>query len=660
MNGDGFVMGMWQRLRRRWHVCAALFAVVFALGAALILLARPIHRTEAKLRLGEAPPMGGVGAGAGSMLGLLRLGGDAFANDLELLASRTLAEGVVDDATLNVKLIAPRGWHRDSLVTVLRADRSTRRATYTAAWLADGRITVRNDTATSDAITTRAGDVITFAGVTIAFRPWRTGMPREIAIKTLPHAEAVRVTGGQIMLERTRRDANVVRIRFEHPDPAVTLQVVNSAVSRFTALRTAIQRRESGETVDSLRTIAAHTAAELARTEDEIEALQRTTGFVMPEAQGEAVIERYATVGAQLEMGRIELAALDSALRRAQASDAAGAWTALLAYPRFLENATLGELLARWMELEQARVQLAQRRGAENVEYRTLVEQIDFLDRSLRTLATDYRGALVQQLSALERQTGEMEALLAGVPRNAIDLARKQRQARILAEVTVLTEQRLRQEELRQALTFSNVQVIDPPALRDRPVWPRKKLGLAVVFMFAFGTSVLGLVVSERADTTVRNATQVRSLLDAPVLAVLRLDAPAPRSVSVVEAAAILRRGVVETPGHVRVALAAVHGDRALAQTAADAIIAGAVLPDGDNAVPLAAPDLVVLPGIDNFAAASAAAAERVPLIVVVHAAVTSEAAVQRANALLREAGVTVVGAIVVCRNGRDAEAVWA
>src|SRR5688572_19292072 len=130
MNADGFIMGLWQRLRRRWLVCAALFGVVFTLGAALILLARPIHRTEAKLRLGEAPPMGSVG-GAGSMLGLLRLGGDAFANDLELLASRTLAEGVVDDAALNVKLIAPRGWHRDSLVTVLRADRSTRRATYT-------------------------------------------------------------------------------------------------------------------------------------------------------------------------------------------------------------------------------------------------------------------------------------------------------------------------------------------------------------------------------------------------------------------------------------------------------------------------------------------------------------------------------------------------
>ena len=61
------------------------------------------------------------------------------------------------------------------------------------------------------------------------------------------------------------------------------------------------------------------------------------------------------------------------------------------------------------------------------------------------------------------------------MPARVAELGRRQRDVRLLSEIVVLTEQRLRQEELREALTYSNVQVIDPPALRDRPVWPRKK-----------------------------------------------------------------------------------------------------------------------------------------------------------------------------------------
>ena len=655
---NGFVQGWLARFRRRWRTCAALFALVFGLGAALILLARPIHQSEAKLRLGEAPPIGGVTGGG--LFGMLRLGGDPFANDLELLSSRTLAEGVVDDAALHVKLLAPRGWHRDSLITSLRADRTTRRAVYVVTWGDDGHITVRPDSATRASATAAPGEALTFDGVSVTFRPWRAGMPRSIRISTVPHAEAARVTSGQIEVERTRRDANVVRVRYQHTDPGVTLQVVRSTVQRFTALRAAIQRRESGETVDSLRGIATQTAAELAAAEDAIETLQRTTRFVLPEAQGATAIERYASVGAQLELARIELAALDSALRRVSGTSAGGAWTALLAYPRFLENGTLGGMLARWLELEQTRVGLAQRRGAESAEYRTVAEQIDLLDRSLRTLARDYRAALAQQITALERQSAEMEQLLAGVPRNAIELARRQRQARILAEVTVLTEQRLRQEELRQALTFSNVQLIDPPALRDRPVWPRRKLGLAVVFVFAAGTSLLGLAVMERADATVRNASQVRALLNVPVLAVVRLDGASTRNVTAAEAAAVVRRGVVEMPGQARVALAGVSGDDDSVHAAADAIVRGGVIDVADVAVPMATPDVVVLAPIATFAAASAAAATRLPLVLVLHAGVTGTHAVERAGTLLRDAGASVTGVVMLCSSAHDAESVWA
>jgi hypothetical protein len=175
-------------------------------------------------------------------------------------------------------------------------------------------------------------------------------------------------------------------------DPQVTQQVVTAAVSSFTALRTQIMQRESGETVDSLRGVAARAQAELAAAEAALEATQGRSGLVAPEAQLEAGVTRHSETVARLAAARIELRALDSALTRsAGASDAAAAWAALLA-PALLSNPTVGELLASLPSWSNAAgsgaapgtgTRSCGRNGADRI-----------LDRSLHSLAGDYASTL--------------------------------------------------------------------------------------------------------------------------------------------------------------------------------------------------------------------------------------------------------------------------
>src|SRR3990172_3515016 len=92
----------WVRvLAARWRTGLAVFLPILGLAVGLVFLTRPIYRAEARLRIGEPPPMSGVSPAAG-ILSFFRTGGDPFANGLELLDSRTVAEGVVEDAALNV------------------------------------------------------------------------------------------------------------------------------------------------------------------------------------------------------------------------------------------------------------------------------------------------------------------------------------------------------------------------------------------------------------------------------------------------------------------------------------------------------------------------------------------------------------------------------
>src|SRR5690606_20451117 len=118
-------------------------------------------------------------------------------------------------------------------------------------------------------------------------------------------------------------------------------------------------------------------------------------------------------------------------------------------------------LLTRLTALEEQRAELAARRAQGSREYGVVLEQIAGLDTALRSLARNYRSALEQQIAALTGQRAALATQLAEVPGQALELARRGREARLLSELILVTEQRLRQEELRQALTFANVQVID-------------------------------------------------------------------------------------------------------------------------------------------------------------------------------------------------------
>jgi uncharacterized protein involved in exopolysaccharide biosynthesis len=644
-------------IRRRWRAGLIVAGVLFALAATVVLTATPTYRAQARFRLGEPPPMSGVSPTA-NVFGLMRLGGDPFANDMELLDSRTLVEGVIRDASLNVSLKAPRGWLRDSLFTRLTADTSTILSSFAIDWRVDGDIDVRQLTPRDTLIaTTSPGEPVTFHGVTAAMRAWREGMPREVALRTAPLSLAVMEIRPRIIVERSRRDANVVDLSYDGPDPAILVEALDAVIERFIALRTTIARRESGETVDSLRVVADSTMRELRAAEAALESWQRQTLLVQPEIQGEAFVGRYSEIALQAERARYELDAIVSIARQVEATpDSLMDWTVLLTHPSFLANETIGAVLAQLAQLENTRAELLTRRAVTSREVSIVDKQRRDLDARLRSLVTGYQATLAAQLEALQGELDEMSASLAATPGQTIELGRRQRAIRLLSEIILLTETRLRQEELRQALTFSNVQVIDPPALRFKPVWPRKKLGLAVGMMFSGLFGLLAMVVAERADRTVRRAVQIEEVTGAPILAVTLANQGRAPALSEREVHAMARLRAGEQNGNSTVGLATIgRDDRTVAVVRALAGGNGFIQPMQDHASH--EHRVVALPPVDDFAAA--AAAEGGPVALVVHLGRTRRDELARSVRLLHAAGATIVGAIVVCDRERQASTLW-
>ncbi len=293
-----------------------------------------------------------------------------------------------------------------------------------------------------------------------------------------------------------------------------------------------------------------------------------------------------------------------------------------------------------------------------------------------------------------------MDRSLAGVPAQAIELGRRQRDVRILSEVMVLTEQRLRQEELRQALTFANVQVIDPPELLPRPVWPRKKLGLLVAIMLGGGFALLGMVVVERADGAVRSAEEIRRIAGAPVLATPVRVRDGDYAFHGAEARAVLQKAVASGTGARLVILAPVD-DRVDPGALRDALLRdGEGAPDTGSvsrirgaraATPLGAgpsgsgpPDgggngpggvaprppsegaasheqveVVAAAPLDRVGTAAEAAARGGAVVLVGAYGRTGAARLASGVSLRREVGEEAEGVVVVCDGEKEVRAAW-
>ena len=641
-----FVAEWLRLLRRRAPWAVAVFSAIMALTAAVVFLSRPVYSAEARLSLGEPPPMSGVSPNAG-IFSFLQLGGDPFSNDLELLGSRSLAEELVRDVALHVRVDAPRGFHRDSLFTALSGADSTVKETFSVTWTDATTVSVRRTSPTDSAMGSfQAGMPARFGGVRATFRPREPWGPEEIDISTLPFGEVVPQVSSRLSLSRTRREANVLVISYAHTDPGVADAVVEGAITHFLAMRAEIMERESAETVDSLRSVARSTDAELLAAEAVVEELQRSAGMVAPDAQSEALIQRYEESVGALETARAELEALELQLARVQqATDPIEAWTTLVAHPRFLENQTIGEILGRLTQLQAQLTALIARRTSASRDVQTLEAQIGQLDGALRTIATEFRGALSGQVVDLELRVAAMDATLSRIPEQVIELGRRQRTARVLAELLIITEQRLRQEEIRQALTFSNVQVIDPPALWYRPIWPRKKLGLAVGFLLAAGGALLTVVVVEQADGRIHSEGDVRAATGAPILFGVVRSKSGLRLTE--QDAAVFRHGVERAGADGVVTVASVSGGSEPGGVI-EALTGLGVTLEMHGA------------SLHAFGAAVGAAARGGVVVLVIRAGHSTRSHTARAARLIEEAGGRVAGTIVVADSSARLESLWA
>ncbi|HEX7120006.1 MAG TPA: polysaccharide biosynthesis tyrosine autokinase [Longimicrobiales bacterium] len=514
------LLGYWHLLRRNRGLVFAALAFTVAVSALITSLSTPIYRSVTSLRIEDRRTDGMPAAG---LLSSIR-GDSEIETEMEVLRSRTLAEEVVDALDLNLVLIEPAEIPRQEIVTGIRATRDALPAVYRIT-VEDDRFRIENETTGSDVATVRPGEAVLLPGVRFSLRPEALEHD-EIVLEVQRFDAAVSGLRGILEVERPNREASIVTIAFEGPDPFLVRAVTDAIARHFIRQRTAVQKTAARSTVEFLRSQIDTIAIQLVAAENALQAFREGELVVSLDAEARARVDHLADFEAERNATAAERAALAGLLADIRATaheDPSGPspYRRLIAFPTLFRNNSATDLLDALTELENQRALLLNRRTAKDPDVQVLTDRIHQLEEQLRVLATTYLQGLTNQVASLDETLDRIGVELERIPAKETQYARLERQTNVLEQIYTLLQTRLKEAEIAEAVEDASVRVVDGALPGREPVRPRPMLNVALAVFFGLILGIGGAYTRERLDDTVNTRDDIQAVTGVPVLGLI-------------------------------------------------------------------------------------------------------------------------------------------
>jgi len=503
-------------VRNRWLIAAS---VAVGLGGAAVygMRAIPIFQASTSIRIDEKQstiPVLDVLSDVGA--------GSELATEMEVLKSRALAETVVDSLDLQVRLRTPRSARRNELLSVLAVAEDVRPADYALVRRDDGKFSVEGGNLPPIA----PGDRFSVGGADLVLKQAAAGEPR-IELSIVPRKAAINNLGQDLSVGRPQRDANVVVVSYEGADPELVRDVPNVLAKQFIVSRNAVKKTEARSTVQFLRQQIDTLAFQLGQSEDLLQRFRQTEQVVSLPDEASSQVQRLATLQAErasIDAERSALSALLTEVRQAAAVakvEDPSPYRRLLGFPTLLRNSAISELLGSLSTMENERTALLIRRTAQDPDVITMTVRVREMEEQIRAITTTYVQGLTNQVASIDAELGRFNARLQQVPAKEVAYARLIRQPKVLEELYVTLQSRLKEAEIVQAVEDPSVRVVDVATLPERPVRPNKPLIVLFGGMLGLLTGVGGAVLRQTLDRKVRSRDDVLRITGMQVLGII-------------------------------------------------------------------------------------------------------------------------------------------
>jgi capsular exopolysaccharide synthesis family protein len=505
-NGDrpkgdqAYLRDFWRFFQRNRLLTMGLPVVTVLATLAFVNLATPVYEGDAQIRVDDD-------RGSLPVLDALRSlstgGGSKIHTEMGVLRTRVIAEDVVDSLGLAVTVRSPRRVPRSELFHRVSTTRTAPEGRYRLERDGDGfRVS-------GGAVVARPGEALSLPGVRLVLAPAALDHDAiELRVRTFP--ETVRRFRRTVRVSQPSRDADIITVSYQAPDPVLARDVPMLMAGRF------IDRRQSGKSAEARATVEfldgqiAALAGQLEVLENQLLRFREANRLVDVESEAKVEVERLARMRGERDAAASERAAIGRTLEMLAQGEGSAA-RRLMFFPTLLRNAASAEAMISLNELENRRAALLELRTPEDPEVLAVTERIAELETELAANALTYLDGLTNQVEAYDRTLDRVRTQLDAVPAQMIQLARLEREAGLLEETYVMLETRRKQGEIAAAVTDFTVQVVDPAVLPVKPVWPRELLSLLLAGILGTVLGFGAAFAREQMDTRVRTREDLRT-----------------------------------------------------------------------------------------------------------------------------------------------------
>jgi capsular exopolysaccharide synthesis family protein len=509
-------------LRHRWTV---LVCVLLGAGLAFFLTHRAtrIYTASAVLRIDDKQP------NLPEVFRTLSSGGEV-ATEAEVVRSRVLAEDVVDSLGLQLTLAGPNRVERSQVLERPIVERDAPARRYQLVRRDDGVFDILADSMADALGSVRPGTRVQLPGASFRLLPAATAYAR-ITLDIRPFDRAVDAVLADLHVAQPSRDTKILQVRYDAPDRQLAYRVPNLLVDRFVARRQDVQRSDALKTVAFLRKQVDSVAAQLETSEEKLRRYREQSGAIDPTAEANSQVSRLinsqterSAVNAERDALSRMLADADAKAAKARPEDPSP-YRDLLAFPTLMRNSAARELLQALSDAEQQRTALLARRKPTDLDVQALSKRVDQVQGELRGVVATYLQGLTNQVATLDTNLAQFGRQLGALPTRQLEVARLEREPKVLGDIYSLLQTRLKEAEIAAAANDPSVRVVDRAVAPQYASSPKPLVNL---FVGLVGGLMLGLgvvAVRELLDRSIHTQSDVQLTTGLPVLGLIpRID----------------------------------------------------------------------------------------------------------------------------------------
>jgi polysaccharide biosynthesis transport protein len=516
VDGEPALNGVLDAVRRSRLLLMSCVILCVALGAAYTLYATPVYEATAVVRF-EAEHL--------DLPELVQLPytENLINTELEVLKGRSAAVAVVDSLGLRARLLAPRHSQVSQFFATLRVSPVADTQTLVLRSRGSGVFAVsRSDSARAMGFI-HVGDTARFAGVLLELAPAAKDLP-QLKLHIDSRESTVSGFASSVELSRPTRDADLIAIRVRNSDPVRAAAAANIIATNLIEERNRARSGRNSAAVAFLKQQDDSLGRQLRAAEESLRSYQQREHVIDVPQQASAEVTRLAKLQADLAGVRAErdaYASLVTQLKRDTSGRPVGGEPIskkLMGFPTLLANQSASTLLGALAQLESERSQLLIHRTPEDSDVQVLTARIHDMESQLQGLSESYLQSLSAQVTALDGESRKFSSQLDALPEKELQTARRQRDAKVLNDLWVLVQTRLKEAQMTGAGGDPTVRIADAAITPSDPVRPRPMLNFALSLVLGGLLGLSVVLARDFSDRSVRSRADALSAIGIPVL----------------------------------------------------------------------------------------------------------------------------------------------